>query len=181
MTEEFNPYNNQNENVQPQPLFNQQTSEQPVQPQMPAQPPVQPVQQQSQPPVQNRYPYPQQYTNAQRTAYPYRDNKKTSGAAKAFGVVSFIIGCFALIITSMIYFNFRSTVSEKYGFSLAWSAIIGLPALIFGVVSLMKKTDKKIFPILGIAFAVILMLCTFITYFFMVNAVNPGSVGHVYY
>lgn len=169
MNEEFNPYNNtpeiprQSENMQPQPPFNQQ----PPQPQMP--------------PIQNGYPYPPQYSNAQRLSSPYRDPQKVSGAAKAFGVVSFIIGCFALIITSMIFFNFRSTISEKYGYAVMWSTVVGLPALIFGVVSLMKKTDKKLFPILGIVFAVILMLCAFITYFFMVNTAPAGSYTNIYY
>ena len=165
MNEEFNPYTNQNENARPQPPFNQQ----PPQPQPP-----------QMPPIQNGYPYPPQYSNAQRMSYQ-SNSQKTSGAANALGVVSFIIGCFALIITSMIYFNFRSTVSEKYAYAVMWSAVVGLPALIFGVVSLMKKTDKKIFPILGITFAVILMLCAFITYFFMVNTASAGSLNNIYY
>ena len=42
----------------------------------------------------------------------------------------------------MIYFNFRTTITQKYYYALTWSCVTGLPAVIFGVVSLMKKTDK---------------------------------------
>ena len=128
---------------------------------------------------ENRPPYPPQYSNAQRPYYQ-PPAQKTSGAAKVFGVISFIIGCFILLITSMIFFNFRSSVTDKFGFALIWSVIAGLPALIFGVVALMKKTDKKIFAILGITFAAILMLCAFITYFFMVNGAGATSVYRYY-
>ena len=99
--------------------------------------------------------------------YPVKKNPHA--AAKAFGMVSFIIGCFVLPVTSMIYFNFHSTVSQKFGYSILYSVFLSIPALVFGVVSLMKKTEKRLFPILGIAFGTLLMLCAFITYFFMVN------------
>jgi hypothetical protein len=190
MNEEFNPYNNpEQKNPQPtqpeEPRFNeppkgfvQQEAPQFAQQEPPryAQPPQQPMPQQRQPQQQrfeppympnkaepNRY-YPQQnYSNQNR---PVRDPK---GAARVFGMVSFIIGCFVLPITSMIYFNFRSSVNDKFGSSVFFGMFLSLPAIIFGVVSLMKKTDKKLFPALGITFAGILLLCGFITYFFMVN------------
>ena len=180
MNEEYNPYNNPAEPVaQPADYMQQQPVQAPVQPQQ-----TQPPAQQTPTPQQqfgNNYPqgytYPPQYSNGNRPYYttPNTEPKKESGAANVFGIVSFIIGCFAIMITSMIYFNFRSTVTEKFGFATMWSCVVGLPALIFGVVSLMKKTDKKLFPILGIAFAVVLMFCAFITYFVMVNTVATGA------
>lgn len=180
MNEEYNPYNNPAEPVaNPADYMQQQPVQAPVQPpQPPAQQPPTPQQQ-----FGNNYPqgytYPPQFTNGNRPYYttPNTAPKNGSGAANVFGIVSFIIGCFAILITSMIYFNFRSSVSEKFGFATVWSCVVGLPALVFGVVSLMKKTDKKIFAILGISFAAVLMLCAFITYFVMVNTVS----GRGYY
>ena len=171
MNEEYNPYN-----IPAEPVS------QPVQPQQPFQQPQPPVQQTPAPQQQfgNHYPqgytYPPQYSNGNRPYYtPNTAPQKESGAARVFGIVSFIIGCFAILITSMIYFNFRSSVSDKFGYATMWSCIVGLPSLIFGVISLMKKTDKKLFPILGIAFAAVLMLCAFITYFVMVNTAATGG------
>ena len=121
----------------------------------------------------NRY-YPQQdYTNQAR---PVQRDPKAS--ARVFGMISFIIGCFVLPVTSMIYFNFRSSVNDKFAASVFFGMFLSLPAIIFGVLALMKKTDKKLFPALGITFAGILLLCGFITYFFMVN--GPTG-GHTYY
>lgn len=194
MNEEFNPYNTPAENTvptvenTPQPPFNQQVAnpQAPAQPQsynyqQPARPAQQPVQQPAQPiaqpPVQQ--PAAPRYPQQQQPVYPYRQpvvpQKSSGAAAKAFGMVSFIIGCFTLLITSMIFFNFRSSVTEKFNASLAYSIIFAVPALVFGVVALMKKTEKKLFPILGIAFAVVLMLCAFITYFVMVNTAPAYS------
>ena len=164
--------------VKPQPPV--QPQKPPVQPQQKPpvqQQPVQPQQLRREPPFMpnkadaNRY-YPQQnYSNQNRPTPPQRDPK---GAARVFGMVSFIIGCFVLPITSMIYFNFRSSVNEKFGSSVFFGMCLSLPAIIFGVVSLMKKTDKKLFPALGITFAGVLLLCGFITYFFMVNGPTGG-------
>lgn len=176
MNEEYNPYNNPAEPVaQPVDYMQQQPVQAPVQP---PQPPVQqaPTQQQFGNNYPQGYTYPPQYSNGNRPYYtPNTAPKKESGAANVFGIVSFIIGCFAILITSMIYFNFRSTVTDKFGYATMWSCVVGLPALIFGVISLMKKTDKKLFPILGIAFAAVLMLCAFITYFVMVNTAITGG------
>ncbi len=150
MNEEFNPYTNQpyTEPIEPNP------------PEAPRKniPPRYPV------PPQD-YPYPPQYTNADRL----RQMPRTGNAAKVFGVVSLVIGCFSLMIASMIFFNFRSSVTEKYIQAVSASLFISLPGLIFGIVSIMKKADKKLFALLGIVFSSILMLCAFITYFFMVN------------
>lgn len=174
MSEEFNPYVNPENNQAAQPTY--------AAPQSPwQQPPVSPQQMPPQQmPQPQGYVYPPQPTNAQRVNYrAYAEQKSSSGAAKAFGIVSFIIGCFVLMIASMIFFNFRTTVTQKYNYALSWGFITGLPAIIFGVVSIMKKTEKKIFPILGIAFGAILLLAAFITYFFMVN--TAPEVSHVYY
>lgn len=169
MSEEFNPYVNPENNQAAQPNY--------AAPKSPwHQPPV-PPQQMPQP---QAYVYPPQPTNAQRVNYrAYAEQKSSSGAAKAFGIVSFIIGCFVLMIASMIFFNFRTTVTQKYNYALSWGFITGLPAIIFGVVSIMKKTEKKIFPILGIAFGAILLIAAFITYFFMVN--TAPEVSRFYY
>ena len=175
MSEEFNPYVNPENNQTAQPAYTapqspwQQPAQSPVQPQ----PPQMPFQPQG-------YVYPPQPTNAQRVNYrAYAAQKSSSGAAKAFGIVSFIIGCFVLMIASMIFFNFRTTVTQKYNYALSWGFLTGLPAIIFGVVSIMKKTEKKIFPILGIAFGAILLIAAFITYFFMVN--TAPEVPRYYY
>ena len=173
----FNPYAKplQPENVEPKPVeprpfaerqpqgepFPPQPYRQSPQPPQPPQRPVTPGFPPNQPPQR---PYPPTYSN--RPAPPARNSR---GAAKAFGMVSFLIGCFILPITSMIFFNFRSSVGEKFGAATFWSIVLSVPALVFGVVSLMKKPEKRLFPILGIAFAGVLLLCAFITYFFMVN------------
>ena len=99
MSEEFNPYVNPESNQTAQPGYAAPQS--PQQQQMPFQP--------------QAYVYPPQPTNAQRVNYrAYAAQKSSSGAAKAFGIVSFIIGCFVLMIASMIFFNFRTTVTQKY-------------------------------------------------------------------
>ena len=172
MTEEYNPYiqseplrRQPTEYVQPQPPQNVQQPQN-AQPQPPQNVQPQPAHVTFQP---QGYVYPPQPTNAQRENFRAYAPKNSLGAARAFGVTSFIIGCFVILIASMIYFNFRTTITQKYYYALTWSCVTGLPAVIFGVVSLMKKTDKKVFPIIGIALAAVLMLATFITYFFMVN------------
>lgn len=183
MNEEFNPYNNpEQKNPQPAPSAEPGFSEPPKsipqqEPPRYAQPPQQPPR--YEPPYMpnkaepNRW-YPQQnFSNQNRP--PQRDPK---ASAKVFGMISFIIGCFVLPVTSMIFFNFRSSVNDKFGASVFFGMFLSLPAIIFAVISLMKKTDKKLFPALGITFAGILLLCGFITYFFMVN--GPSNV-HSYY
>lgn len=163
MNEEYNPYTRPQQQTyypgEPQPPFNPgepQPQDRNVAPQ-PSVPPIQPVQQQ----------YPQQtYSNNPR---PVPRRATSSGAARIFGIISFVIGCFVLPATAMIYFNFRSSVTEKFNASASCIVFLCVPALIFGIIALMKKTDKKLFPILGIVFAGVLMLCAFITYFVMVN------------
>lgn len=167
--QEVNPYAAQ-QTQQPQQTQFSQTQQQ-QQPQqsaqgMPRQPYAQPY-----PPKQQPYPYPQAYSNHPQPA----PKSSSGGAANAFGMVSFVIGCFILPITAMIYFNFRSSVSEKFGAALWFSMILSVPAVIFGVLSLTKKTEKRLFPILGVAFAGVLVLCMFVTYFFMVNGA-PSAV-----
>lgn len=151
MNEEFNPYNGQayTEPIEPNPA---EAARQNMPPRYPA--------------YQQDYPYPPQYSNADRL----RQMPRTGNAAKVFGVVSLVIGCFSLMIASMIFFNFRSSVTTKYIQAVTSSLFISLPGLIFGIVSIMKKADKKLFGLLGIVFSSILMLCAFITYFFMVNS-----------
>ncbi len=161
MNEEFNPYTGQYYSRQPE-TDSQETAEQNTPQYYPRQGyPQQGYQQQG-------YPYPPQYTNADRL----RPMPRTGNAAKVFGVVSLVIGCFSLMIASMIFFNFRSSVTVKYAQAMISSLVVALPGVIFGIVSLMKKTEKKIFAILGIVFSSILMLSAFITYFFMVNTVQ---------
>lgn len=159
--QEVNPYAAQ----QPQPQQVQPPQQQPSAQGMPQPPYAQPY-----PPKQPPHPYPQAYSNNPRPV----PKSNSGGAAKAFGMVSFVIGCFILPITAMIYFNFRSSVAVKFGAALWFSMILSVPAVIFGVLSLMKKTEKRLFPILGIAFAGVLVLCMFVTYFFMVNGA-PGT------
>ena len=151
MNEEFNPYNGQayTEPIEPNPA---EAARQNMPPRYPA--------------YQQDYPYPPQYSNADRL----RQMPRTGNSAKVFGVVSLVIGCFSLMIASMIFFNFRSSVTTKYIQAVTSSLFISLPGLIFGIVSIMKKADKKLFGLLGIVFSSILMLCAFITYFFMVNS-----------
>ncbi len=179
MNEEFNPYS------APQPPFNQQVANpQPQQPQQPPQgyvyqqpvrtdvpqqmPPQQPVAPQNgQPQMPPRYPQPPVFPYPQQPVAP---NQSSERAAKGLGVASFIVGCFALVVTSMIFFNFRSSVSDKFAASMVYSILLGVPALILAVISLMKKPEKKIFPLLGLAFSLVLMVCAFITYFVMVNS-----------
>lgn len=145
---------------------------QPPQPAQSAQGMPQPPFVQPYPSRQPPHPYPQTYSNNPRPV-PASDS---GGAARAFGVVSFVIGCFILPITSMIYFNFRSSVSEKFGAALWFSLILSVPGVIFGVLSLTKKTEKRLLPVLGIAFAGVLVLCMFVTYFFMVNAAPESTM-----
>ncbi len=176
MNEEYNPYTRPQQPAYPtEPQQPQQRAFQPepqpayrpdpsapqpqdrnVKPQ-PSVPPIQPVQPQ----------YPQQVLSNNPRPVPKKSNAYAT--ARVFGMVSFIIGCFVLPVTSMIYFNFRSSVSEKFSASVTWILFLSVPALVFGVISLMKKTDKRLFPVLGISFACVLMLCAFITYFVMVN------------
>lgn len=165
MTEEYNPYSRPQqpyypETAQQQPYYPETAQPQPEDRNIPPQSTAVPIQ-----PMQPQYPQ-QSFTNNPR---PVPRRTETGAAARAFGMVSFILGCFVLPVTSMIYFNFRSSVSEKFSASMSNILLFCIPALVFGVISLMKKTDKKLFPILGIAFAGVLMLCAFITYFFMVN------------
>ena len=149
MNEEFNPYNNQPEVHQP-PKH--------------AEPPQPPVQQRLYPPYQPIN-YSQQAMYG-RNPVPQRNSE---GTARALGMVSFIVGCFALIAASMIFFNFRSSINTKFEAAFLCSMMISLPGVIFGVISLMKRARTKIFPILGIAFSGILLVCLLITYFVMVN------------
>ena len=145
---------------------------QPVPPQGTARP-LPPVPPQPVPPQYMPMPQPMP---VQPQPAPKRDPRDT---AKLFGVISFIIGCFVLPATAMIFFNFRSSVSEKFGFATTYSLVLSLPAVIFGVLSLLKKPEKRLFPMLGIAFAAVLLLCAFITYFFMVNG-EPAATSTIY-
>lgn len=167
--QEVNPYAAQPQPQAPQPAQGMPPqspqSSQPAQG-VPRQPYAQPY-----PPKQQPYPYPQAYSNHPQPA----PRSNSTGAANAFGMVSFVIGCFILPVTAMIFFNFRSSVTEKFGVSLWFSIVLSVPAVIFGVLSLTKKAEKRLFPILGIAFAGLLVLCMFITYFFMVNGA-PASI-----
>lgn len=150
MNEEYNPYNNPPE---PQPPQTQKRAE-----------PQQSVQQRFYPPYQPIN-YSQQAMYGRNPAPP----RNSDGTARAMGMVSFIVGCFALIAASMIFFNFRSSINTKFEASFICGMMISLPGVIFGVISLMKRTKKKIFPILGIAFSGVLLVCLLITYFVMVN------------
>lgn len=195
MSEERNPYiqsepaqGAQPENFTPQnPWSTQQAAQTQYQKQYQKTEPPQPQPQRQQafqpmPFQPQAYVYPPQPTNAQRVNYrAYEAQKSSDSAAKVFGVVSFIIGCFALMVTSMIYFNFRSTVTQKFNYALTWGMILSLPSIIFGVVSLMKKSKKKIFAVMGIAFAAVLLIAAFVTYFFMVNSVPEATQVHRYY
>lgn len=162
---------------------NPYTNPEPAAPRAPqnAQPPVQQGFQQPQqrvyyaaPPANKPQPVrqaPVQPNVAQRQNTPSAaQNNKNS--ANTFGVLSFVIGCVLLLITPMIFFNFRSSWAEKYNYSMSWSILCGLPAVIFGAVALMKKPKNKLFPLLGIAFSVILMLSAFITYFIVMNSTD---------
>ena len=168
MNEDFNPYNHFSEGM---------TTEADSAPQAPEAPQPEP-----QAPVRPARPVPPQYMPmpqpmpVQPQPAPKRDPRDT---AKLFGVISFIIGCFVLPATAMIFFNFRSSVSEKFGFATTYSLVLSLPAVIFGVLSLLKKPEKRLFPMLGIAFAAVLLLCAFITYFFMVNG-EPVATSTIY-
>ena len=163
MNEDFNPYNHFSEGMTteadsaPQaPEAPQPEPQAPVRPARPVPPqgavrPAQPVPPQGavrpMPPVPPQ-PVPPQYMSmpqpmpVQPQPAPKRDPRDT---AKLFGVISFIIGCFVLPATAMIFFNFRSSVSEKFGFATTYSLVLSLPAVIFGVLSLLKKPEKRLF------------------------------------
>ena len=168
MNEEFNPYANQNENA-PQPPFNQR-------PQYP-QPPVQPPVQQAAPQPQQAYPARQTAQNsvpAKTTEERLAERKmliemKRRGQAKGYGITSLLIGCVATLATIMIVFNFQITNSDKWYWALTGSTFLSLPAVIFGVVALAKKPEKKMFAILGLTFAGVLVVTALVYYFVVAN------------
>ena len=129
MSEEFNPYVNPENNQTAQPAYTapqspwQQPAQSPVQPQ----PPQMPFQPQG-------YVYPPQPTNAQRVNYrAYAAQKSSSGAAKAFGIVSFIIGCFVLMIASMIFPRAFLSMGKVLFIALVSVIVVELLMRIFGI------------------------------------------------
>ncbi len=194
MSEQMNPYANiPDEQTQalnfdnPQPPANehpvQQNARQPVQ---------QPVQQNAwqpvPPPVYQQPMYPQQpvpqpvpqQRPVRAGITPEEREKlkaeKARGQAKGYGITSFIIGCISVIAIIMIVFNFQITISDKWYWAFRGSLFFALPGIIFGTVSLAKKPENKLFTLLGLAFAVALVITALAFYFVTVN-----SGAHLYW
>ncbi len=153
MNEEFNPYEQQNAPVDPQPYYEQPQYTQPYQ-----QPQYQPYEQQYQQPQypQNGY-YP--YYPQQQYAQPQRGG----GAAKAFSIVSFVAGCISLVsvLTALASFfvalqtndiSYSSTFSGIYASLVGSSMITAVPGIIFGIIALVRKTKLVPLAIMGIVF-----------------------------
>lgn len=152
MNEDFNPYE--------RPL-----TERPAQPQNGAgqsgqgQPPQYYPQQNSQPyPPQYYYPYPPQYVQ-----------RRGGGAAKAFSIISFVLGCFSLLIA--LFFVFAMFVSRGSAYysgsfgalSLSYSVMTAIPGLVFAIIALAKGSRLFALALLGLIFNSMLLLLSLTT------------------
>lgn len=151
MAEEKNPYY-------------QQTADsadgQPTYPQQPAgyyqQPEQQP--QYQQPQAYQTQPYPQQ------PYYGYAQKQPGGGAAKAFAIISFVVGClsfllvlFGLIILAAGSYS-RNAAGAVFALTFGYGLIVAFPGMIFGIVSLAKKTRLLPLGVMGVLFNVFLLL-----------------------
>ena len=172
-----NPYQPQQPQQPQQPDYNQYQPQQPdynqYQPQQPVQPdynqyqPQQPDYNQYQPqqPDYNQYQQPYDYNAANQPAYNMPADAPT-GAAKVFGIISFVCG-----ILSMI--------------TCCYGLFTGIPGLIFAIVSKSKFKGKNtmaqlglIFSIVGMALSVIWIIVAIVTGIF--NGSSSSSY-HYYY
>lgn len=154
MAEERNPYFEQTtDTVDGQPTYPQQPQYQ--QPtgyyQQPEQPPQYPQQQ-----------YPQQYP--QQPYYGYAQKQPGGGAAKAFAVISFVVGCFSLLFALFGLIILadgrfaRNAAATVLALSFVYGIALTLPGMIFGIVSVAKKTRLMALGVLGVIFNLILLL-----------------------
>ena len=125
-------------------------------------------------PRQWAQPQPQQWAQPQPQPQPVKtvaeaQQDNGAGAAMVFGVVSLIIGFAAVMLASMYIFNFRYTIDERFNKLLTWPCLMAIASLIFGVVSALKKPEKKFLTIIGIVLAALVLFATYIMYFFVVN------------
>lgn len=177
MNEERNPYtyggapeNSQPSNPQqPNP---QQPYQQPVYPQQPnpQQPYQQPNPQQPNPqqpyqqPVYPQQPYRQPY-------YGYAPKSKTSGAAKAFSIISFVAGLIVLFVFILtVLFNISRGIDEysvavMFGISMPYGLFLAVPGLIFGIIALIKKTSLFPLGLMGVLFNGMLVMEMAVTFF----------------
>lgn len=183
MNEERNPYTygGAPENSQPsdpQQTYSQQSYQQPVyrqqpNPQQPYQQPVYPQQpnpqqpnpqQPYQQPVYPQQPYRQPY-------YGYAPKSKTSGAAKAFSIISFVAGLIALFVFILtVLFNISRGIDEysvavMFGISMPYGLFLAVPGLIFGIIALIKKTSLFPLGLMGVLFNGMLVMEMAVTFF----------------
>ena len=155
---EQNPYN-RNDNYpddRQQPPYQQQ--QQPYQPPYQQQQPYQPPYQQ-QPPYQPPYqqppyrqqPYYQQLPGRQ-PYYGYAQRQPGGGAAKAFAVVSFVAGICSMMIVILTLSLYTYSSASMFSMSVVYSFIWAIPGLLFGILSLAKKTRLFVLGLLGVIF-----------------------------
>ena len=117
--------------------------------------------QQNQPPYTSQYYYP----------YPQYAQPKGSVVAKVFSIISFVLGCFSLLIA--LFFAFAMFVSRGSAYysggfglvSLSNSVTTALPGLVFGIIALAKGSRLFALALLGVIFnsmLVLLCVCTFL-------------------
>ena len=87
-----------------------------------------------------------------------------------FGKMSFILSVASLIIWILIIANLIPDTEEFSilyvirGLAKFLQSFFPIPALIFGIISLVKKTPKKVFPIIGIVISLLELIIPILFY-----------------
>lgn len=85
----------------------------------------------------------------------YAPPQTGGGAAKAFGIVSFVAGCisiFAALLCLLAVVSSGTANAASFSLSVVYSLLFGAPGLVFGILALVKRT--RLFPLalLGMIF-----------------------------